>query len=595
MALQELETPWPLLRRTARTVVVVDIVESVRLMALEQDDTIRRWLAFTKAVQTQLLPPHGGRLVKSLGDGMLLEFEAVVPAIQCALAMQSLIAVSNTGRSAERSMCLRIGAHVADVVVEHNDIYGAGVNLAARITSLAGPGEIVVSSQVRDQLVQGLDADLEDLGHCYVKLMPEPVRAFRVGAAHAPDAPAQPLMLDPLRPRVAVIPFDTRDATGLASMLGEAVADELIAALSRNPELTVISRLSTTVLRGRADALASAGQLLKADYALGGAMHVDGDRLRAVLELTEVATQRVVWARSVTGSARGVFNGDDPLVDDVVQLLCTGLARRQVERVRAAPLATLESYCLLMAAVTLLHGNHEGDFERARQMLEHLVERDRRNPAPHAWLAKWHVMRVQQGWTDDLQRESQFGRDCARRALDLDPRSSLSLAIDAFVHCNLMKDLEGAADRCERALAENPSESLAWLFRGTVHAFAGEGEAALGAARQALALSPLDPLRYFYESLTATAALSAGQWALAAEHARRSLKLNRQHTSTWRALTIAQVQLGELDEARRTAASLLQLQPRLNIADYLARSPSSGFDTGRVWSQSLAAAGVPLT
>src|SRR5205814_2755191 len=170
------EAQWPMFRRAARTVVVVDLVESVRLIEQDEEDTVRRWQTFVGEVVTTLLPQHGGRLVKSLGDGLMVEFEAVPPAIQCALAMQQTIQQSNVGRPSDRWMCLRIGAHVADVIVDEHDIYGSGVNLAARLATLAGPGEIVVSADVRHHLTAGLDADTEDLGECYLKHLQAPVR-----------------------------------------------------------------------------------------------------------------------------------------------------------------------------------------------------------------------------------------------------------------------------------------------------------------------------------------------------------------------------------------------------------------------------------
>jgi len=226
-------------------------------------------------------------------------------------------------------------------------------------------------------------------------------------------------------------------------------------------------------------------------------------------------------------------------------------------------------------------------------MLEHLIERDRRHPAPHSWMAKWHVMRVQQGW-GERERDSRLALDHTKRALDLDPSSSLTLAIEGFVHCNLLKDLDGARLRYERALAENPSEPLAWLFQGTLLAFKGEGEAALASTERALELSPLDPMRYFFESLSATAALSAAQWEVAIERAQHSLRLNCIHTSTLRVLTIANVQLGQMEEARVWATRLLEHERNFTIAAYRARSPSTGFATGDLWVRSLAAAGIPL-
>ena len=177
MTANQSEAPWPALRRASRTVVVVDVVESVRLMEQDEDDTIRRWQSFVGEVVTRLLPQSGGRLVKSLGDGLMLEFESVPPAIQCALAMQQAIQPHNLGRTSEQWMCLRIGAHVAEVVVDERDIYGSGVNLAARLATLAEPGEVVVSTEVRDSLVPG-----ETRNYDRVKDVVEEVNNARVWA-----------------------------------------------------------------------------------------------------------------------------------------------------------------------------------------------------------------------------------------------------------------------------------------------------------------------------------------------------------------------------------------------------------------------------
>lgn len=593
MTAHSTESPWPLLRRTTRTVVVIDLVESVRLIAHDEEGTIRRWQRFVHEVATRLLPAHGGRLVKRMGDGLMLEFDSVPPAIRCILDMYSALAALSPPPPSPAAMRLRASAHVTDVIADEHDLYGPGVNLAARLLQLADPGAIVVSGEVRGRLVAGLDAEVEDLGDRYLKHIDEPVRAYRLSPPADVPAWSAPVVPGRLRPTVAVVPFDSAQPDPMHELLGDAVADELIASLSRSPELAVVSRLSTTVFRGRADALQSIRAHLRADYVLAGRLHVAGDRLRLVVELTETAGGEVVWAGEQRGSLPGVFSGDDPLVHELTHRVCQALSRRQVDRARREPLAALESYCLLMAAVSLLHGTAWADFDRAREMLEHLIERDRRHAAPHAWLAKWHVIRVQQGWSADMRRDTRLALDCTQRALDVDPASSLSLAIDGFVHCNLMKDLDGAANRYATALAENPSEPLAWLFQGTLHAFKGEGGPALQAAEQALSLSPLDPMRYFFESLTATAALAAGDYERTLEHARRSLRLHRTHTSTLRAMTIAQVQLGRLDEARETVRALMALEPQLTISAYLARSPSSAYATGVLWSESLAAAGVP--
>jgi adenylate cyclase len=596
MQIVSTDTPFPQsFYRAQRTVVFVDLVESVRLMEQDEVDVIQRWQAFVGRVVHELLPMSGGRLVSNRGDGLLLEFGAVPLAVQCTLSMHTLMSELNTHRAPHLAMWLRASVHVADVVVDALDLYGKEVNIAARLAAEGQPGETIVSAAVRDQLVDRLDAQIEDIGERYLKGIELPVPAYRVSAVarvavmHAlPNRPRHSL-----RPTIAVVPFQTHDANDPNGLLGEALADELIASLSRNPAFSMISRLSTSKFRGRANALAEIAQHLKAHYVVSGSLHVAGTHMRIVTTLTEVSTQQVIWTDRTQAASNDIFVSSNSLIDELVLQLCQALGRRQIDRSRSEPMSTLDSYCLLMAAVGLLHGTRWAEFEQAGKLLEHLSERDRHHPAPHAWLAKWHVLCVQQGWSANQERNTALALDCSRRALGADPSSSLSLAIDGFVHCNLMKDMDGAMDRLESAQSCNPSEPLAWLFKGIVHAFKAEGEEAIESTERALELSPLDPMRYFFESLTATAYLSAGHFEKTVNHARQSLKLHRTHTSTLRALTIALVQLGQLEEARATAQKLLALEPHLTIKSYLKRSPSAAYATGQLWSQSLAQAGVP--
>jgi class 3 adenylate cyclase len=243
-----------------RTVLFVDLVESVRLMESNESDAVRRWRQFVATVQRDVLSAHTGRLVKSMGDGLMLEFPSVQPAIRSAFAIQRACNEGNVGVPPDRQMLLRIGAHVGQLIADEHDIYGRGVNLAARLTTLAGPGEIVVSADVRDQLTPVLDADIEDLGACYVKHVNEPVRAYRVGPP-GPRPVIEPgsATMPELRPTVAVIPFTARGGEASHQVLGEVLADEIISALSRAAELNVISRLSTTVFRGREASLGPDG------------------------------------------------------------------------------------------------------------------------------------------------------------------------------------------------------------------------------------------------------------------------------------------------------------------------------------------------
>ena len=577
-----------------RTVLVVDVVESVRLIEENEDDAIRRWRQLVDYVAHELLPAHGGRLVKSLGDGLMLEFPSVDPAMKAAFAVQRMCESANAGIPSERHILLRMGMHMGELIADDHDVYGRSVNLTARLTALAGPGEIVVSAEVRDQLTAALDAELEDLGECHLKHVQHPVRAYRVGppGAWPVIAPGSASTVE-LRPTIAVIPFTARGTDPEHQVIGEVLADEVIAALSRTPELNVISRLSTTTFRGRDAPLGEVSGRLNADYVLSGAYRVVGGKVVLVAELAEARSSRILWGKSVKGRVGAIVAGDDEMIDMLVAEVSSGIIARELDRARSGSLPTLESYTLLMGAIVLMHRASGRDFERAREMLDAVIERARRQAAPHAWLANWHVLRFNRGWSQDAAKDAQLALDCTKRALDTDPRCSLALTVDGFVHTNLLKQLDIGQERYGRALEVNPNESLAWLLKGTLHAFKGEGELAIEGTERALKLSPLDPLRYFYESLAATAALSAGRYERAIELAQRSLRANRVHTSTLRALAIAQSQLGRIEDARRTVGQLMALDPTLTVSHYLERSPSAAYETGRLWSEALRRAGVP--
>jgi adenylate cyclase len=580
--------------RVLRTVLFIDIFESVRLMEEDEHDIVRRWLKLVAVVEHKILPAHQGRLVKSMGDGLLLEFPVVQGAVRAAFAIQRASTKLNFAVPPRRHMLLRMGANVGQIIAGEHDLYGRDVNLAARLTTLAGLGEIVVSADVRDQLTPMLDADLEDLGSCYLKHVHEPVRAYRVGPpGPRPVIDVGAASMPELRPTIAAIPFANRGDDHCHHIVGEVLADEVISALSHSAELNVISRLSTTAFRGRDVSVAEVSGHLNATYVFSGAYRVSGNVLRLTAELARGSSGSIVWSETFEGRVTGILKGSDRLIEKLVAGVSNAIMMKELQRAQTQPMPSLESYTLLLAAITLMHRLSRVDFDRARQMILALTERAPRQAIPWAWLAKWHVLRVQQGWSDDPKAEGQLALDCARRALDADPRCSLALAMAGFVHTNLFKNFDKGHESYQLALYVNPNDSLALLLKGTLHAFRGEGKLAVDCTRRALRLSPLDPQRYFYDSLASTASLSAGQYKRSIELAKRSLRANRTHTSTFRALAISQWQLEQHKEARSTVGELLKLDPTLTIRSYLERNPSSGFSTGAIWSNALREAGVP--
>jgi tetratricopeptide (TPR) repeat protein len=246
-----------------------------------------------------------------------------------------------------------------------------------------------------------------------------------------------------------------------------------------------------------------------------------------------------------------------------------------------------------MGAIVSMHRLRSTDFSDARAMLEAILERGPYQPLAQAWLAKWHVLRVQQGWSDNVMDDAHRALELTTRALDSDPEFSLALAVDGFVHMNLLKRFDIARERYNLAIHSNPSDSLALLLRGMMHAFCDEGDQAVRDTELALVLSPLDLHRFFYDSLAASANLTAGDYARALDLARRSLRANRMHTSTWRVLTVAQWQLGMHEEARESARQLLRLEPAFTVRGYLGHTPGAAFSIGKLIADVLLKAGVP--
>jgi adenylate cyclase len=586
--LREFELAW-----ASRTILLVDIVESVRLIEQDQLGTISRWIGFVDYLKREILPRWGGRPFKSLGDGLLLDFADVRSAVAAAFAIQKAKTAENAERPAAKQIFLRMGMEVGDVVVTSEDLHGHGVNLAARLMTLAGPGEIIVSKHVRDRLTPELDVELDDLGDCYLRHISEPVRAYRIGPPGPRPVMHPTLSAEDLAPSIAVVPFSCHELKSGGSVVGQVLAEEIIRALSQSQDLAVISRLSTTVFQDREITAFQIGSHLRADYVLSGRCR-GGDRCLIVdVELADPKSGRVLWTKRFKGRYQELLEGGQELLEELVADIGSAVVARELQRSRLQSLPTLKAYTLLMGAIALMHRLSRRDFEQARELLGALIDRGTRQPVPQAWLANWHVLRVQQGWSTDRRQDARHALECTKRALDVDPDCSLALAIDGFVHTNLLKRLDIAEGRYDLAIAANPSNSLAWLLKGTLHAFKGEGEQAIDDTQRALKLTPLDPHKYFYDSLAASACIAAEQYDAAYQLARRSLRLNRKHTSTLRVMIVAQWELGLEMEARQTLQELLRLEPTLTVSKWLKCAPSAAYRVGQHFAHVLRQAGLP--
>jgi adenylate cyclase len=559
---------------STKVIAVVDVVESVRLMELDAHEFIDRWHGFVSYVQ-QHVPPESGRMHKSLGDGLMLEFTEAQGCIRAAMAMQAWFAQGNAERPPEQHVHLRIGAHLAEFVADEYDIYGPDVNLAARIASLAGPGEIVITAALRERLHDAMPEALEDLGVCHLKHVKDPVHAYRIGpAGSAPVVPVQSGPAQALRPRIAVLPFASYDLE-VSDATGEALADDIVSALARSDLLQVASRMATASLARPDATIDQVQRQVGVGYVLSGRLRRQGEQLSLYAELADAHSEQVVWAHSFHGSRAEIGTPQGALRAHVVSALHGEVIRHEVERVRGRGLHALSGSTLLLGGIGLMHRLAPADLEHARAMLEHLSERWRRHAAAHAWLAQLHVLRIQQGMGCMLLGEDTLAQTHAAAAVQADPGSALALCMEGWMLLHVQARMDDAGEHYARALLAQSDHPLALLQQAELAALRGHGVEALELGRRALAAGPLEPLLYLHDHAQALAALASGDAAAAVMSARQSVRRNPRYLLSHCALAAAQVETGELPEAKRTVQRLLLLQPAFKVAAFVASLPAA--------------------
>lgn len=595
MTAQEELTEWPDFVRVRRAIVVVDIVESVPLIERHEADVIARWRAFVRETAQHALPAHGGRLVKSLGDGMLIEFPEVHRAVDAALDMHARIETFNVRRADDERIRLRAAVHVCEVIADELDVLGHGVNLTARLAGLAGAGETVISADMRDTLLADDHIRLEDLGECELRGVSAPTRAYRVLADDDVGAiePFGRATLADAMPTLAMLPLSGASSDPHGAMVAELVFDQLLQKLSRAPYWRVISRLTMAAYRNRTPTLDTLKTRLAADYVVSGRVYARGRYVRVSLEMADAQAQTVIWSGDTAGAEAELFADDCGYVHELGDAIGAAIVANAVRRSRTGALPTLRSYALLYGGVALMHRLSRADFERSEQMLSTLVERHPNSPEPLAWLSKWHVMRVAQGWSPSPKDDARSARALTKRALDQQSDHSLALAVDGLAAAFLLGDLDTSEQRYTAALASNPNEALAWLFLSALHTYRDRDEEAVRAVSTALSLSPLDPMRYFFDAFAANAMTAAGRYEEAIALAERSIRANCTHMPTHRAMAIAQMLSGQGDQARQSIQRLLRVHPGYTVQEFEERYAGRGSRHAAAYGRALREAGLP--
>jgi adenylate cyclase len=551
--------------RRLAAILAADVAGYSRLIGADEGGTLQA----LKAIRAELIDPtiaaHNGRLVKTTGDGLLLEFSSVVEALCCATEVQAGMVERNTTVPDNRRVEFRIGINVGDVVVEDGDIFGDGVNVAARLEALAEPGGICVSARVQEDAVGKLDLAFEDLGEQALKNIARPVRAYRIatggGSATALEMLALPL---PDKPSIAVLPFANMSGDPEQEYFADGMVEEIITALSRIRWLFVIARNSSFKYKGQSVDVKQVGRELGVRYVLEGSVRKAGQRVRITAQLIDAATDAHLWADRFDGSLEDIFDLQDKVAVSVAGVIEPALKSAEIRRSSERPTADLTAYDFYLRALQKARSNERDGFSLALNLLEPATRRDPHYVPALSLAAFCHACVHAAGWTNEQERTRRVGVDLARRAVHEAGSDAETVGRAAYVLGYFGEDVEAAIALIERSLNLNPSFASGWSWSGWLRLWAGEPDKAIEDFETALRLKPRDPL----QAVPSLMGIGVGHFfARRFEAAAASLVLSLQEGPGWvptyRFLASCYAHLGRLDEARETVRRLRTLTTEL--------------------------------
>ena len=558
------------MERRLTAILAADVVGYSRLIGFDEAGTVARLKALREDYLEPLIAAHRGRIVKLMGDGLLVEFPSVVYAVECAMAWQQGVGEREAKTPEERSLRFRIGINLGDVIVEGDDIHGDGVNVAARLEAKAEPGGICAARSVFEQVKNRLALKGEDLGELSVKNIAEPIHAYRIRPAETPAAgrsaaPATPPRIDEARGSIAVFPFESLSPDPSDAYLADGIATEIVGMLSRVPDLRVASRSATFAYRDRsADFWADVDQL-RLRYVLTGSVRRAGERIRVIAELAEAADRTQLWSHTYERQLADLFAVQEEIAEAIVIAFGGEYLRAEWRRAARRPTDSLDAWGLVQKARSLNLPVDRGAMDEALRLATEAIEIDPAYARAHASLASTLMQRVINGFSENLDADRRAALAAAERAGELSPEDPTVLRTLGNVWSNC-----GEHDRSVRALrravAIAPFDFHSWGRLGRTLAYGGdlaelrEGHAVLD---RILAAAPNHPMVPYWLYFKANACAREDRFEDAVRFARRSVEAQPGYAGAWVALANALGQLGRIDEAREAMQRARRANPAM--------------------------------
>jgi adenylate cyclase len=585
--------------RRLAAILAADVAGYSRLMGADEEGTLAALKAHRRAVLDPKITEHRGRIVKTTGDGLLVEFASVVDAVRCAVDMQRQMAERNAGVAAEQRIEFRIGLNVGDIIIDDKDIYGDGVNIAARLEGLAAPGGICVSRVVRDQVRDKLDFSFEDMGEQQVKNIARPVRTHRVrlespvdepsAAAVATTRSAQPL---PQKPSIAVLPFANMSGDAEQEYFSEGITEDIITNLSHNHAFFVISRSTSFAFKGPAVDVGKIGRELGVRYVLEGSVRRAGNRVRITAQLIEAASGHHLWADRYDRELADVFAVQDEISRSITGAIAPGIIAAEIRQAQRKGPDQLDAWDRTVRAHWHIRRFTQVDLAEARRLLEEAIDLDPTNSMAYADLAFARHFEAVFGWGDGSAESHVRLGEAARNAVaadDSDAMAHTALAIfDLFSNRH-----EEARRRLQRALELNPNSEFARGYLGGSYAFGGDYEAALANLEEAIRLSPRSQLLVIWHICEGWVALTAERHEEAVVFAERAREANPEFPDIYAVLASAYGHLGNATAGTAALDQLSQRMPGLTASDERLSRPFARASDRDRYLEGLRKAGIP--
>jgi TolB-like protein len=556
--------------RRLTAILAADVAGYSRLTGLDEEGTHARLQDHLRCLVDPKIAEHRGRIVKNTGDGLLAEFSSVVDAVRCALEIQHGMVERNTDVPQEKRIEFRIGINVGDVMIDRGDIFGDGVNVAARLEGVAEPGGICISEDAHRQVRGKLEFASEDMGEHTLKNIAQAVRIYRVrlSGAAGTTRPSLPL---PDKPSIAVLPFQNLSGDPEQEYFADGIVEEIITALSRFRQLFVIARNSSFTYRGRAVDVKQVGRELGVRYILEGSVRKAGNRVRIAGQLIDASTGAHLWADRFERTLDDLFDLQDQVTASVVGAITPKPHQIETERARRKPTENLDAYDYYLRGMAAfdLPGrweNREAN-DNALRLFYKAIELDPDFASAYGMAATCFMRRKSNRWMIDREQETIEAGRLARQAARLGQDDAVALSYAGFVLARVVGELDAGAALIDRALVLNPNLAFAWHFSGVTKNLLGEPDIAIARFACAMRLNPLGPHLIHAQMGTALAHFLASRYNEACLWAKKALEYQSDFISALRLIAASSALGGRPQEAQQTMRRLRALDPSLRVSD----------------------------